>query len=283
MIRVVLIAFLFLSGCATMKSWFGSDEPNKSNSLSASTATSSDPEATEVEPSDDDASAAVRFSDNNQVLPLSDRQYKKMTRTRMEEESQLNAQAGSLWMMEGQTSYLFAQNKSRREGDATTIKLEGSNLKFVESKAISAQKLLKKLDDRIKAQEEAEILAQKTLAEAEKNRQPASEGEEKSAAPVVAAAPAPAPTAKAEKEVLPKLDLSDLERIPVRITERTEQGYRVRGAQSVMISDREYKVITTGIIKPEDFTDDSVSSNKMLDPQFDLISVEGMKEGRARE
>lgn len=279
MMRLVLIAFLFFSGCATIKSWFGSEEPSKSNSLSASTVTSSGAGATEEEPSDD----TVRFSDNNQVLPLSDRQYKKMTRSRMEEESQLNAQAGSLWMMEGQTSYLFAQNKSRREGDATTIKLEGSNLKFVESKAISAQKLLKKLDDRIKAQEEAEILAQKAVAEAEKNRKPASEGEKDAAAPVVAAAPAPAPTAKAEKEVLPKLDLSDLERIPVRITERTEQGYRVRGAQSVMISDREYKVITTGIIRPEDFTDESVSSNKMVDPQFDLISVEGMKEGRARE
>lgn len=277
MMQILLIAFLFLSSCATMKSWFFSEETKKNSSLSSSTVTSASADSVEEENSDE----TVRFSDNNQVLPLSDRQYKKMTRSRMEEESQLNAQAGSLWMMEGQTSYLFAQNKSRREGDATTIKLEGSNYKFVESKAISAQKLLKKLDDRLKAQEEAEALAQKAAAEAEKARQPASEGEKSpAAAPVAATAPA-AP--KAEKEVLPKLDLSDLERIPVRIVERTEQGYRVRGAQSVMISDREYKVITTGIIRPEDFTDESVSSNKMLDPQFDLVSVEGMKEGRSRE
>lgn len=278
MMRILLFAFLFLSSCATMKSWFGSEETKKNNSLSASTVTSASADSVEDETSDD----TVRFSDNNQVLPLSDRQYKKMTRSRMEEESQLNAQAGSLWMMEGQTSYLFAQNKSRREGDATTIKLEGSNFKFVESKAISAQKLLKKLDDRLKAQEEAETLAQKAAAEAEKARQPASEGEKNTAAaPVAAVAPA-APKAEKE-EALPKLDLSDLERIPVRIVERTEQGYRVRGSQSVMISDREYKVITTGIIRPEDFTDESVSSNKMLDPQFDLVSVEGMKEGRSRE
>ena len=70
----------------------------------------------------------TKYSDLNNMAPPSDRQYKRMTRQRMEEESALNSSAGSLWKMEGQTSYLFAENKHRREGDPTTIKLEGSAL-----------------------------------------------------------------------------------------------------------------------------------------------------------
>ena len=40
-----------------------------------------------------------------------------------------------------------------------------------------------------------------------------------------------------------------------------------------MIGKREYKVIITGMIRPEDFNDEGVSSVKLLDPQFDVVSI----------
>ena len=41
-----------------------------------------------------------------------------------------------------------------------------------------------------------------------------------------------------------------------------------------MIGKREYKVIVTGMIRPEDFNDQAaVSSGKLMDPQFDVVSI----------
>ena len=68
-----------------------------------------------------DEEPLTKFSDLNNMVPPSDRNYKRMTRLKMEEESELYGSAGSLWKMEGQTSYLFAENKHRREGDPTAI------------------------------------------------------------------------------------------------------------------------------------------------------------------
>jgi flagellar L-ring protein precursor FlgH len=40
-----------------------------------------------------------------------------------------------------------------------------------------------------------------------------------------------------------------------------------------MIGQKEYKVIVAGVIRPEDYNDEGVSSVKLLDPQFDVLSV----------
>ena len=62
--------------------------------------------------------------------------------------------------------------------------------------------------------------------------------------------------------------------VPTRIVERLPDGnYSVKGAQPFMIGKREYKVIVTGMIRPEDFNDEGVSSNKLLDPQYDVVSI----------
>ena len=39
-----------------------------------------------------------------------------------------------------------------------------------------------------------------------------------------------------------------------------------------MIGKREYKVIVTGLVRPEDFNDAGISAEKILDPQFDIVS-----------
>ena len=80
------------------------------------------------------ADSLIKFSDQQTVLNTSNRQYKKMTRQKLEEESELHPQAGSMWVMEGQGAYLFAQNKTRKEGDLLNVKLDGSALKQVDTK-----------------------------------------------------------------------------------------------------------------------------------------------------
>ena len=87
----------------------------------------------------------VRYSENQQMTAPTNRQYKKMTKNRMEEEAEVGSQAGSMWMMDGQSSYLFTQNKTRRDGDILNVKLEGPAQKQVETKVKVIKKLLKQI------------------------------------------------------------------------------------------------------------------------------------------
>lgn len=248
-------------------------------------------------PAQDEDEAAeeplIRYSELNNMAPPSDRQYKRMTRKKMEEESELNSSAGSLWKMEGQTSFLFAENKHRREGDPTVIKMEGAALKLVENKVAVVQDLLKQLENqRLQSEEDAK------KAEAEKIRLAQAEEEKKlrarkiargeividpmdeqaetlSASDKVAVGarkPAGAGGLKGEKEE--KIDLKDIENIPSKIVEKMAgDTYRIRGQQYLTIKKKPYKVIATALIRAEDFKDGGVSSNKLLEAQFDLVHI----------
>ena len=82
-----------------------------------------------------------------------------------------------------------------------------------------------------------------------------------------------APASEPKKEEV-KDEPLDIQSVPTRIVERMPDGnYRVKGAQPFMIGKREYKVNVTGIIRPEDFNDEGVSSEKLLDPQYDVVSI----------
>ncbi len=206
-------------------------------------------------PTTPEGESITKFSENPNVLNVSNRNYKRMTRQRMEEEAEIHSQAGSMWVGEGQGAYLFAQNKSRREGDLLNVKIEGSAQKQIETKVSVIKKLLKQLEEEeLRASQPASgQLADKGAGDAQR-------------APASAAAPAP----KAEEKDEPL----QLDPVPTRIIERTADGnYRVKGQQPFMIGKREYKVIVTGLIRPEDFNEDGVSSSKLLDPQFDVVSI----------
>lgn len=199
----------------------------------------------------------LRYSENPQVAAPGNRQYKKMTKNRMEEEADIGSQAGSMWMMDGQSSYLFTQNKTRKEGDVLNVKLEGSAQKQVETKVKVIKKLLKQIEE------------QERLARGEG----ASQTGEGGAAANGGRAPAAAAAAP-KKEEDEKADLSEVQTIPTRIVEKMPDGnYRIKGAQPFMIDKREYKVIVIGMIRPEDYNDEGVSSAKLLDPQFDVVSI----------
>ncbi len=200
--------------------------------------------------------APLRYSENPQMTAPTNRQYKKMTKNRMEEEAELGSQAGSMWLMDGQSSYLFTQNKTRRDGDILNVKLEGPAQKQVETKVKVIKKLLKQIEEQERLESNGgkqEILAGKDGADA-KDRAPAS-----------------APKAEEKED---KADLTDIALIPTRIIEKLPDGnYRVKGSQPFMIDKKEYKVIVTGMIRPEDYNDEGISSSKLLDPQFDVVSL----------
>lgn len=237
-----LILAVSLSGCATFQQWANQGEPEN-------------PVMPEPQ--------APRYSETPQMGVPATRKYQRMTRSRMEEEAELHSQAGSMWVNEGQTSYLFVQNKTRREGDILNVRLDGSALRQVETKVSVIKKLLQQLED----QQKAELQQRLGATEATDGRTPASEGTP--AATAASATPA-APAANGEESK----DLADVEVITTRITEKLQDGnYRIRGAQPFMIGKREYKVIVTGIVRPEDYDDQGMSSNKILDPQFDVVSV----------
>jgi flagellar L-ring protein precursor FlgH len=198
----------------------------------------------------------VRYSENPQMTAPSNRQYKRMTKNRMEEEADLGSQAGSMWIMDGQASYLFTQNKTRRDGDVLNVKLEGPAQKQVETKVKVIKKLLKQIEEQERLERgegKSQGLAGDTAADG-KDRAPAS---------------TPKPEEKEEKA-----DLTEIATIPARIIEKLPDGnYRVKGAQPFMIDKKEYRVIVTGMIRPEDYNDEGVSSSKLLDPQFDVVSI----------
>ena len=233
---LLVFAVVVFTGCATMNELlnaFGSETQN---------------------PPLEEIKSAPRYSDNANMGVPTDRQYKRMTKNRMEEESELGASAGSMWVMEGQGSYLFAQNKMRKEGDLLNVKLDGPAMKQVETKVSVIKKLLKQLEE----QENQNL-----------NNGLAQNGEDPSRAPASEKPKVDAP-AKAED----KNNLDEVQNVPTRLVEKMADGnYRVKGQQPFMIGKREYKVIVTGLIRPEDFNDAGISSDKLLDPQYDVVSI----------
>ncbi len=211
------------------------------------------------------APAAVKFSDVQNYGAISQRQYKRTTRQMIEDDSELGSQAGSLWQMEGQSAYLFAQNKTRRDGDVLKVKIEGPAQKQIETKVSVIRKLLKRIEDQQKLQQQ-QLLQQRGLASNDPNAPP-----DPAAAAAQAAVAAPPPAKPGDKKDEEQIDVNS---VPTRIVERMPDGnLRVKGHQPFMIGKREYKVIVTGIVRPEDFNDDGTSSDKLIDPQFDVVSL----------
>ncbi|MCB0362732.1 MAG: hypothetical protein KDD35_08415, partial [Bdellovibrionales bacterium] len=90
----------------------------------------------------------VKYSDNSHLPTSIRRQYRRTTKKSLSEESQLDNKAGSLWVMEGQGSYLFSQNIIRMIGDPMPIRIEGEPRDQLQSKVGVIRKLLAKLEAR---------------------------------------------------------------------------------------------------------------------------------------
>lgn len=269
--KYLLILPLFLTGCATMYDFFGFDGP-----------------AQEVVVKDEVVKEPLtKYSDVNNFAPSTDRNYKRMTKERFEEDAELQANAGSLWVMEGQTSYLFAQNKKRREGDPSTLLVQGMAFKDVQMKAFAIKDLLIELENQKK---EAELKKKKEdekvqrLADIEKEKKSIlakNEADNEDAAAVLAEQridsrkPASVAVVEPPKDpAMDKINFKDIETVPIKITERLpDNQYRVAGQQFLTIRNRPYKLIVNGTIRGDDFADQAFSSDRMFDSNFELIHL----------
>lgn len=194
------------------------------------------------------------FRHQEKLPHVEQRQYQRMSRERLERENELFASAGSMWVMEGQRGYLFAENKSRNEGDPLSVKLEGAVLKQVEMKVAVIKKLL----------EEIESENRKFLEEGSRERG------------LAASASGSSTSASDNKKAESSGEDSQLslDFVPTKVVEKMNDGnYRVRGYQTFMLGSRQFKVVLTGIVRPDDFSDEGISSNKLIEPEVDVLSV----------
>jgi flagellar L-ring protein precursor FlgH len=202
-------------------------------------------------------SDVVRYSENSELAPRVRRQYKRTTRESLANDAGLDQKTGSLWVMEGQGAYLFAQNVMRLVGDPIGVNIEGEPKEQLQAKTDVIRDLLAKIEDRLKAR-------QRALASENGEAKPAEEKEKKSDDKDKKTADA----GKTEKSDF------NVKMVPTRVVERTVDGnYRVKGSQPFMIGQREYKVIVTGIVRAEEFSDDGISATKLLEPKFDIVST----------
>lgn len=220
------------------------------------------------------ASAEKTFNEQNQMLPTQDRRYRRVNRKNFDEGAQLGAKSGSLWVMEGQGAYLFAENTVRMIGDSVAIKIEGEPKEQLTAKADVIAGLIKQLEDRRKramnlsqnkggADGAAAQKAGEDAPGANPGGNPAAGG---AADPAAAAGRAPASDG----------GNYNVKMVPARVVERLVDGnYRVKGTQSFMIGSREYKTIVSGIVRAEDFNEQGVNATQLMDSSFDIVSAKG--------
>lgn len=226
----------------------------------------------------------VRFSENPNIGAFNERRYRRVTRKSLEEESEVGSRAGSLWNTEAPSSYLFSQNKLHREGDLLSVKVEGNAKGQVDAKIQVIKKLLARLDivptqvdGPSSAPAPVPVGSNRDPAAATVNP-PAEDSASNSGAGGNGATSLPSTKPTASTNAV-KANVEDegpinIEAIPTRVTERMSDGnYRVKGSQSFMIGKKEFRVIMTGLVRPEDFSDEGISSNKLLDPQVDVVSL----------
>lgn len=213
--------------------------------------------------------SGTRYSDNSNVYAGARRQYKRVTKQTLADEAALEPQAGSLWVMEGQGAYLFAQNVVRMIGDPIAVTLEGEPKEQLQAKVDVIRKLWSKFEERqarLRAPASDEAPKKK---DADKDAKAKDEKAAKDAKDSLEAA-----NSKSAQAPAPDKSDFNLRNVPTRIVERTVDGnYRVKGTQPFMIGSREYKVIVTGVVRSEDFNEEGIGASKLLDAKYDVVSV----------
>jgi len=221
---------------------------------------------------------AKTYSATENYMSGPERKYKRMTRKKMSDEAMLGSNSGSLWQQQGQSGYLFSENPLKMIGDNVGIRIEGDSKEQLNEKVRAIKNLMVKLKERREK-------ATKRMAMKRRMRR----------RDVAAMEGAPLPPLKkdpkkkiAKKQVDQKSksgkkdeNYLDFEKVATRVVEKLPDGnYRVKGSRPILISNREYRVIVDGVAKPEDFEGGEISSDKLLDAQFDIVSTR--RKGKAK-
>lgn len=192
--------------------------------------------------------AVTSFSNNPNVNPAIERKYRRVSKDNFAADQGLEESSGSLWRKEGQASYLFSQNNLRMMGDIISVDVEGRAADSLTAKlAIIKQNL-------------ARIEAPKNKSKTE--RQPATDNNQNP--------PQENTAGNQENKVVAE---KRFDTVPCRIIERNSDGsYRVKGQAPVYVGRHEYRLIVTGLVRPDDVPSDVVLSSKMIDGKFDLVA-----------
>lgn len=254
MIRYLLcISFLifFSTGCASLRNMVKS-KAGTSKKVSKKTKTSR-------------RATSFKNTPNFQVSNIP-RQYRRMTNKQFEKEARIQPNEGSLWVMEGQESYLFTQNQRRLMGDVVNVGLDGQARSELEIKARSIEELLRKKQEKIDAAKKRRL-----RAPAAGNRAPAGQQAQNPGTPG-AGPTVPVQTLQKKESSSP----FNVDMVQTRIIEQFPDGsYRVKGSRSFMIGKKEFRVLVTGVAKGSDIQGDQVNSTKLLDPKFDIVRAAG--------
>lgn len=208
-------------------------------------------------------SRQLKFSEA-QSVPYDNKykNYQRMTKERFEEQAGVHkSREGSLWVMEGQGSYLFSSNTLRLVGDIVNVKLEGSPKAQLQTKV----GVIKDLVARLEKPKRKPAAATKDATAQQEAKTPTPDDTQ----PPAAQANANEPVKEKEEEAVMGVDV-----VPARIVDRTVEGnYRIKGTQTFMIGKREYRVIVTGLVRPSDMNGDEISAPNILEPKFDVVSL----------
>ena len=220
------------------------------------------------------APSGPSFSRTPNMMVGKERIYRRVTKENFSDEQSLEDNSGSLWKKVGQGSYLFSQNNLRMMGDIINVEVEGKAEESLSAKVTVIKKAWARMGyagDGIRSP------ASKVVGKVPKP--------EKDAAPAAAAPPLAEKSKEGEEtdNQKPKemagspSGSSRFDNVPCRIVERNTDGsYRVKGQQTIYVGAREYKLLVTGLVRPDDISSDVVGTSKLIDSKIDLVA--SMKE-----
>ncbi len=197
------------------------------------------------------------FANQPNVSTGKDRKYRRVTKDNFGDDEGLEENSGSLWRKEGQASYLFSQNNLRLMGDIINVDVEGKAADNLGAKLAIIKQNLARIENPKPAN---------GAKGTNKDRQPAATDTNTPGA-------SGADVAQTEEAKAKDLAEKKFDSVPCRITERNPDGsYRVKGQSSVYVGRHEYRLIVTGLVRPDDVTSDVVGSSKLIDGKFDLVA-----------
>jgi flagellar L-ring protein FlgH len=215
--------------------------------------------------------AAPSYNSMPNMMAGKERKYKRVTKDNFSDEQMLEDNSGSLWRKEGQGSYLFSQNNLRQIGDILNVEIEGKAADNLTAKLA----IIKANLTRIEVPPPQRALASRgvprpdTTASNDQNKT----GDQNK--PVDANQQAQAAEQQKEdarekvKEALARFD-----DVPCRIVDKNSDGsYRVKGQSSIYVGRHEYRLIVTGIVRPDDINSEVVASTRVLEGKYDLVAT----------
>ena len=183
------------------------------------------------------------------------KRVRQVTRKSLEDESRLGENNGSLWTSRGQGAYLFHQNNNRIIGDMLNVEMDGEPKKQIETKVKTIAELMSKR----KRKNFRKIVARKKrkLVRKGSKRMIASKKD------------------KEKKKIKTKVEGKfDVKTVPTKIVGILKDGsFRVFGSKAFPIGKKNYQVLVSGIVRQEDFDDEGIGAEQLLDPKFDIVSA----------